>query len=220
MPLREGSEELLRKRERLINRLVREGYIRSDRVREAMLKVPRHLFVPPHLLRFAYDDTPLPIGRNQTISAPHMVAMMTELLELEEGLKVLEIGTGSGYQAAILAEIVGPSGLVISVEYYPDLAAEAYRRIRALGYDNVLVVAFDGSLGFPPLAPYDRILVTCAAPEFPRHMLRQLKEDGILIVPVGASFFQSLMIYRNGRIEDLGGVAFVPMRGRKGVYPP
>jgi len=219
VPLREEWEELSKRRERLINKLVREGYIRSERVRDAMLKVPRHLFVPPHLVRYAYDDTPLPIGYDQTISAPHMVAMMTELLEVDKGMKILEIGTGSGYQAAILGELVGPEGLVVSVEYYFELAAEAYKKIRVLGYENILIVSFDGSLGFPPLAPYDRILITCAAPMFPRHILKQLKKDGILVTPVGTSFFQKLMIYKKGEIRDLGPVAFVPMRGKRGVIP-
>jgi len=184
-----------------------------------MLKVPRHLFVPPHLVKYAYDDSPLPIGHGQTISAPHMVAMMTELLELEEGQKILEIGTGSGYQAAILAEIVGEKGLVVSVEYVPELAKNAYRILKSLGYNNVLVVIFDGSLGFPILKPYDRIIVTCASPRFPEHLIKQLKPEGTMVAPVGSSFYQKLYVYKGGKIKDYGFVAFVPMRGKKGFYP-
>ncbi len=219
MPLREGWEEQSKRREALIRKLQREGIIKSNKVKRAMLKVPRHLFVPPHLAKYAYEDSPLPIGHGQTISAPHMVAMMSELLDLEEGQKVLEIGTGSGYQAAILAEIVGNEGLIVSVEYIPDLAKGAYRTLKSLGYDNVLVVIFDGSLGFPSLKPYDRIIVTCASPRFPEHLLRQLKPDGIMVVPVGGSFYQKLVVYRRGKIEDYGYVAFVPMRGKKGSFP-
>jgi len=219
VPLRRDWEELSKRREALIKKLEREGIIRSDKVKRAMLKIPRHLFVPQHLAKYAYEDSPLPIGHGQTISAPHMVAMMSELLELEEGLKVLEIGTGSGYQAAILAEIVGDEGLVVSVEYIPELAKNAYRTLRSLGYDNVLVVIFDGSLGFPLLKPYDRIIVTCAFPKFPEHLLNQLKPEGIMVVPVGSSFYQKLIVYKGGKIEDYGYVAFVPMRGKKGSFP-
>ena len=219
MPLRRDWEELSRRQEALIKKLEQEGIIKSEIVKKTMLKVPRHLFVPPHLVKYAYDDSPLPIGHGQTISAPHMVAMMTELLELEEGQKILEIGTGSGYQAAILAEIVGEKGLVVSVEYVPELAKNAYRILKSLGYNNVLVVIFDGSLGFPILKPYDRIIVTCASPRFPEHLIKQLKPEGIMVAPVGSSFYQKLYVYKGGKIEDYGFVAFVPMRGRKGFYP-
>ncbi len=203
-------------RRRLIEALEREGILKEERVKEAMLKVPRHEFVPPNVRRYSYEDSPLPIGFGQTISAPHMVAIMTQLVDPKPGERILEIGTGSGYQAAILAELVGKEGLVVSVEYFIQLAKEAYWRLRSLGYDNVLVVCFDGSLGFPPLAPYDKILVTCASPEFPWHLVRQLKREGILVVPCSNGFWQSLKIYKEGKVYNWGPVAFVPMRGRKG----
>ncbi len=203
-------------RRRLIEALEREGILKDERVKEAMLKVPRHEFVPPNMKRYAYEDSPLPIGFGQTISAPHMVAIMTQLLEPQEGEKILEVGTGSGYQAAILAELVGKEGLVVSVEYFMPLAKEAYWRLRSLGYDNVLVVCFDGSLGFPPLAPYDKILVTCASPKFPWHMVKQLKREGILVCPCSSRFYQSLKVYKRGKVYDWGPVAFVPMRGKRG----
>ncbi len=214
-----GYEEA---RRRLVRRLVEEGVIRSRRVEEAFLKVPRELFVPENLRRAAYDDNPLPIGYGQTISAPHMVAIMVEELGLEEGMKVLEIGTGSGYQAAIMAELVGPEGRVVTVERVPELAERARRSLREAGYgDRVEVVVGDGSKGYPPQAPYDRVVVTAAAPRIPPPLVEQLKPGGILLVPVGDRYIQRLVKVvkkREGGIDVEEGVycLFVPLIGEYG----
>jgi len=197
------------------------GAIRSPQVEAAMLRVPRHLFVPEHCRPLAYRDSPLPIAAGQTISAPHMVAMMAEALDLGPGQRVLEVGTGSGYNAAVMAELVG-DGKVVTIERHPSLAEEAAKALREAGYDNVRVVVGDGSLGFEEEAPYDRISVTCGAPEVPGPLLEQLKEGGTMVVPVGGLTYQSLLRVRKreGRVEteDLGPVVFVPLLGERGHH--
>ena len=209
-------------RRRLVERLVREGIIKSRSVKEAFLKVPRELFVPEDLRRAAYDDTPLPIGYGQTISAPHMVAIMVEELELEKGLRVLEVGTGSGYQAAIMAEITGPEGIVYTVERIPGLAEKARRNLEAAGYaGRVEVIVGDGSKGYPEAAPYDRIVVTAAAPSIPPPLVEQLKPGGILVAPVGDRYMQRLVKAvkkRDGSLDARSGVycLFVPLIGEYG----
>lgn len=207
------------KRKRLAERLRYELSL-SDRVYEAIKKVPRHLFVPERYKSEAYVDTPLPIGYGQTISAPHMVAIMCELLELQEGDKVLEIGTGCGYHAAVVAEIVGKRGRVISIEYIPELAEMAKTNLSALGYDNVVVVVGDGSKGYEPEAPYDKIYVTASAPDIPQPLIEQLKAGGKMVIPVGDSV-QWLMIVEkdeSGKVrkKNWGSVRFVPLRGEYG----
>lgn len=207
------------KRKRLAERLRYELSL-SDRVYEAIKKVPRHLFVPERYKSEAYVDTPLPIGYGQTISAPHMVAIMCELLELQEGDKVLEIGTGCGYHAAVVAEIVGKRGRVISIEYIPELAEMAKTNLSALGYDNVMVVVGDGSKGYEPEAPYDKIYVTASAPDIPQPLIEQLKAGGKMVIPVGDSV-QWLMIVEkdeSGKVrkKNWGSVRFVPLRGEYG----
>jgi len=218
-----NEEEMFRRaRERLVERLKSLGYIRSDRVAEAMLKVPRHEFVPEHLRDRAYVDSPLPIGKGQTISAPHMVAMMTELLDPRPGHKVLEVGAGSGYHAAVVAELVKPDGKVITVERIPELAEFARENLRRTGYDKwVEVVVGDGTLGYPEEAPYDRILVTAGAPDVPRSLFEQLKPGGRMVIPVGDRHLQELWLIRkteDGRMvrERHGGCAFVPLIGKEG----
>jgi protein-L-isoaspartate(D-aspartate) O-methyltransferase len=153
----------------------------DKRVLEAMERVPRHLFVPPSQRRSAYDDTPLPIAEGQTISQPYMVARMTELLRLTPDSTVLEVGTGSGYQAAILAEL---AGRVWTVERHPELAHGAERLLVQLGYTNVRVIVGDGSMGFAPDAPYDAIIVTAAAPRPPEALLEQLAPCGRMVIPI------------------------------------
>lgn len=210
----------MEERQRMVAGLRGRGLVFSERVEKALLKVPRHLFIPESARSQAYRDTPLPIGDGQTISAPHMVAVMAEALELREGHKVLEIGAGSGYNAAVMAELVGPTGKVITLERHPSLAEKAAQVLLEAGYTNVQVVVGDGSLGYPEEAPYDRISVTCGAPRVPNPLVEQLRDGGIMLIPVGGLEYQSLLRVRKlgGRTlsEDLGSVVFVPLLGEKG----
>ncbi|MDI3502182.1 MAG: protein-L-isoaspartate(D-aspartate) O-methyltransferase [Archaeoglobi archaeon] len=206
-------------RERAVERLVRAGYIKDRRVIEALKRVPRHLFVPEKYRKYAYVDEPLPIGENQTISAIHMVGIMAELLEVEEGMKILEIGAGSGYHAAVLAELVGESGIIYSVERIPKLAEMARRNLERAGYKNVIVLIGDGSKGLPEKAPFDRISVTAAAPEIPRPLVEQLKDGGIMVIPVGRIFQELKVVRKKGdevTVENWGAVSFVPLIGEYG----
>jgi protein-L-isoaspartate(D-aspartate) O-methyltransferase len=207
----------------LVTALKKRGVIVSSEVERAMLKVPRHLFLPENAGHLAYRDSPLFIGEGQTISAPHMVAMMAEALQLRSGQKVLEIGAGSGYNAAVMAELVGENGRIITLERHRSLAERAEQVIREAGYANVQVIVGDGSMGYEVEAPYDRISVTCGAPDVPRPLWEQLKEDGIMVIPVGSLEYQSLLRVRKlgGRkvTEDLGSVVFVPLLGEKGHRP-
>ncbi len=203
----------------VIERLIKEGYIKSDRVIKALLKVPREEFVPEHLKKYAYVDTPLEIGYGQTISAIHMVGLMCELLDLKPGMKVLEVGTGSGYHAAVVAEIVGKDGLVVSIERIPELAERAKKTLKKLGYDNVIVVVGDGTLGYPELAPYDRIYVTAAGPKIPKPLIEQLKNGGKLVMPIGKYFQELIVAEKIGdeiKIKKYGPVSFVPLIGKEG----
>jgi protein-L-isoaspartate(D-aspartate) O-methyltransferase len=190
----------------------------SERVVEAMARTPRELFVPDHLRAEAYYDHPLHIGWGQTISAPHMVAIMCEVLDLKEGMKVLEVGGGSGYHAAVMAELVGPDGHVYAVERIAELAREAMKNLSSAGYSNVTVIVGDGSCGLPEYAPYDRISVACAAPDVPEPLKEQLKKGGKLVVPVGSQYQELLLVTKkNGfEIKRCGGVIFVPLIGSYG----
>ncbi|PUA33533.1 MAG: protein-L-isoaspartate O-methyltransferase [Zestosphaera tikiterensis] len=207
---------------RLIEALIDEGILKSEHVIEAMKKVPREEFVLEAYRESAYLDEPLPIGYGQTISAPHMVALMTELLQPKRGDKVLEIGTGSGYQAAVLAEIVKPEGHVWSVERIAELAEFAKNNLRKTGYDKyVTVIVGDGSKGYEEQAPYDKIIVTAAAPTIPEPLLTQLKPGGRLLIPVGDLYMQILKIVDKdfeGRIKVRDNVpcVFVPLIGEYG----
>lgn len=206
---------------KLVERLKRRGYIESERIEEAMNKVPRHLFVPENVRSRAYVDSPQSIGQGQTISAPHMVAMMVENLGLKEGHKVLEVGGGRGYHAAVIAEIVGEGGKVITVELLKSLADDAERALGKAGYDNVDVIRGDGSTGYQPEAPYDRISVACGAPDIPTPLVNQLKVGGKILIPVGGSFYQNLILAvktdkEKIKKKDLGGVLFVPLKGEYG----
>ncbi len=192
--------------------------IKDKRVLRAMMRVPRHLFVPEEYRKRAYEDHPLPIGEGQTISQPYIVALMTSLLELKGDEKVLEIGTGSGYQAAILAELAGE---VYSVERIPSLAIKAAETLEKLGYKNVHIKVGDGTLGWEENAPYDAIIVTAAAPKVPSSLIKQLKVGGRLVIPIGERFIQSLHRYIKGKDgnlkgEDFGGCVFVPLKGKEG----
>jgi len=218
--------------EELVQKLVRGGILRSPNVIWALRRVPREPFLPENVKASAATDCPLPIGSGQTASAPHMVSIMDEALELEVGHKVLEVGAGSGWHAATIAEIVAPSdapkeewGHVYTIERIAELAAFAKENIRKTGYgDRVTVIHHDGTLGYPEEAPYDRILVAAAGPEVPKPLVEQLENGGILLVPVGGvQFYQTLVRVRkkDGKTveEDLGGVAFVPLIGKHGFEP-
>jgi len=208
-------------RSELVDGLVRRGYITKCEVAEALRKVPREEFVPRSLMDEAYIDTPLPIGSGQTISAPHMVAMMAEALDLRPGQKVLEVGGGSGYHAAVTAELVSPGGHVFTVERLPALVEFARDNIARTGYsDSVTVILSDGSVGLPSEAPFDRIFVACGAPAVPEPLKSQLKDGGLMLVPVGGRMYQNLVkIERRGDryiSQDLGGCVFVPLVGEHG----
>jgi protein-L-isoaspartate(D-aspartate) O-methyltransferase len=204
-------------RQRMVRELVEERGVKDKRVLAAMREVPRHLFVREHLMSQAYQDHALPIGGGQTISQPFVVARMTELLEVETTHKVLEVGTGSGYQTAILARL---ARWVYSLERVPELAHEAIRRMRQLGILNVKIQAFDGTVGWSEVAPFERILVAAGAPSAPRPLLDQLAPRGRLLLPEGDRHRQRLVLYerlsRGLRRRELDQVGFVPLIGRHG----
>ncbi|OGS42214.1 MAG: protein-L-isoaspartate O-methyltransferase [Euryarchaeota archaeon RBG_16_62_10] len=208
-------------RNRLVDSLLMRGYIGSAKVEAAMRRVPREEFLPPEVKDEAYIDTPLPIGEGQTISAPHMVAIMAEHLDLSPGLRVLEIGAGSGYHAAVCAEIVAPDGHVYTIERISTLATFAEDNIRRTGYAGLVTVIFgDGTKGLPEHAPYDRVFVAAGAPDIPKPLTDQLVDGGKMLVPVGGRFYQDLIrIERRGEKlvkENLGGCVFVPLIGEHG----
>jgi protein-L-isoaspartate(D-aspartate) O-methyltransferase len=209
-----GSDPDAARRARMVETQIAARGVRDPRVLAAMRKVPRHLFVDPAARGEAYDDHPVPIGNNQTISQPYIVALMTELLELPSHARVLEIGTGSGYQSAVLGEMAAE---VYSIEILPDLARAAGDKLEQLGYRNVEVRAGDGYRGWPEHAPFDGIVVTAAPERIPQPLLDQLAVGGRMVIPVGG-FFQELKVFtkeRDGRIteKDVIPVRFVPMTG-------
>ncbi|MFA5353074.1 MAG: protein-L-isoaspartate(D-aspartate) O-methyltransferase [Thermodesulfovibrionales bacterium] len=210
-------DEYTRLREFMVETQLIPRGIRAPRVLEAMRRVPRHLFMPEQLWLSAYDDMALPIGDGQTISQPYMVAVMTELLGLKGTETVLEVGTGSGYQAAILGELAWE---VYTVERIGPLAEKARERLSSLGYGNVHVMDGDGSLGLGEKAPYDAIIVTAAAPSVPKPLVRQLREGGVIVAPVGERFSQVLIKGRkeNGvlAMESRTPCVFVPLIGEYG----
>jgi len=196
---------------------LRDRGIRDERVLEAMARVPRHEFVQPDQRDEAYEDHPLPIGEGQTISQPFVVAAMLEALALRPEDVVLEVGTGSGYETAVLAELVRK---VYSIERIASLAERARKVLERLGYSNVTVVHGDGSQGLPEAAPFDAIVVSAAAPHLPKPLMEQLRDGGRLVIPVGSGFAQELQLVRkigdNTTILYLDGVRFVPLIGRDG----
>lgn len=217
-------------RHRMVEEQLRGRGIKDERVLSAMEKVPRHLFVPPEQVPYAYEDGPLPIGSSQTISQPYMVARMTELLSLRQDSRVLEIGTGSGYQAAVLAEL---AERVWTVERIPELVARATPLLVEQGYSSVEVVTGDGSLGYPAAAPYDAILVTAAAPFVPPTLRDQLAMDGRMVIPVDAGgYSQELRLIERLPAQEANAASpeatyretnvlncvFVPLVGKEG-YP-
>jgi protein-L-isoaspartate(D-aspartate) O-methyltransferase len=212
------QEDLYREaRQVMVETQLKRRGITDPRVLAAMSKIPRHHFVPRHLRDQAYGDYPLPIGEDQTISQPYIVALMTQALELTGNDKVLELGAGSGYQAAILAELAAQ---VFTVERIASLAQAAQQALTALGYTNVHVQVADGTLGWPAEAPFDAILVTAGSPQVPPPLVEQLAVGGRLLIPVGDSYSQTLTRVRRTpeglKHEYLGGCRFVKLIGKHG----
>ncbi len=209
-----GAETDAQQRARMVETQIVARGVRDPRVLAAMREVPRHLFVDSAHRSEAYEDHPLPIAGNQTISQPYIVALMTELLDLQPGERVLEIGTGSGYQSAVLSRLARE---VYSMEIVPELARAAGERLKKLGYANVTVREGDGYRGWPEHAPFDGIIVTAAPPRIPEPLVDQLASGGRMVIPVG-DFFQELKVFRkdkNGKVteNDILPVRFVPMTG-------
>ena len=208
------SEEkagFVRARRDMIETQIKARGIKDERLLKAMFKVKRHLFVPARIQKLAYSDCPLPIGEKQTISQPYIVALMTELLSLDSDAKVLEIGTGSGYQAAILAELAKE---VYTIEILEPLTRQAEKTLQDLGYENITVKCGDGYLGWVEYAPFDAIIVTCAPPSIPQVLIEQLAEGGRMVIPVGVHWQELKLLEKlNGRIKTTSiiPVRFVPM---------
>ena len=210
-----GQDIYTSKRQAMVERQIQYRGVKDTLVLNAMRKVPRHEFVPANLKHVAYSDRPLPIGKNQTISQPYIVALMTEYLGLKGGEKVLEIGTGSGYQAAVLAEIAQQ---VYSIEIIPSLGIAAKKKLQAMDYKNIHVTIGDGYLGLPDEAPFDGVIVTAAPDHIPQPLIDQLKTGGRMIIPVGNYHQELILITKlaNGKIKKKSvlPVIFVPMTGK------
>ena len=212
--------EYQEQRQEMVKTLQTWGYIKTDKVAEAMTTVQRHRFLPEDQKTHAYEDRPLPVGKNQTISAPHMVAIMTEALELKGDEKVLEIGAGTGYHSAVVAHIV-KEGYVYTIEKIEELAQKARENIEKTGYTNTKVITGDGTQGYQKKAPYDRISVTASAPDIPPPLIEQLKPGGQMLIPIGPRYHQNLIKItktQKGEIKkkNLGGCVFVPLIGKHG----
>ncbi len=207
--------------EELIRNMKASGYLKDPEIEKALRAVPRHLFVPKNLIGMAYRDCPLAIGHEQTISQPSTVVAMTETLKAERGQKILEIGSGSGWQAGLLGRIVGSKGKVYTIERIKELVGMARQNLTSAGIKNVRVVQGDGSAGLPKHAPFDRIIVTAACPSVPSHLFTQLKVKGRMIVPVGDLYRQTMIVITKaakGKVEqeEIGYFMFVPLIGRYG----
>ena len=211
-PIKNYSDKYEKVRQRMVREQIVARGIKDQKVIQSMLNVKRHLFVPKNQERMAYEDRPLPIGEGQTISQPYIVALMTETLELEKNMRVLEVGTGSGYQAAILAEIVKE---VYSIEIIESLGLKAKKLLKNLNYQNINIKIGDGYKGWEEHAPFDAIIVTCAPANIPDPLKKQLKEGGKMIIPMGGSITQELVLLekKNGKLikQVVAAVRFVPM---------
>ena len=207
------EDSLSRLRNRMVSDQLERRGIKNPAVLAVMRKIPRHLFVPPNLLYHAYDDTPLPIDANQTISQPYIVALMTELIKPQPDHKVLEIGTGSGYQAAVLAELVKE---VYTIEIIEELGKKADGLLQSMQYKNIWVKIGDGYQGWAEHAPYDGIVVTAAPPDVPKPLLEQLKIGGRLVIPIGRMYQELILVTKDEKgihQEEVIPVRFVPMTG-------
>ncbi len=217
----DSAETYKQKREQLVKYLEAGGFIRSKEIAEAFRSVPRHMFVLEEYLDMAYDDIAIPTINKSTISQPSTVATMLELLHPMKGNKILEIGTGSGFQSCLLSKIVGDNGRIVTIEIDPVVDKFAVDNIRAQRSNNIRALVGDGSIGFIDEAPYDGIIYTAAAPEVPKQMLVQLKTNGRIVAPVGTQVTQTLKVIEKtsetrSREKDFGIFAFVPLRGQLG----
>jgi len=212
--MKNQNEKYLKMNKKLIDFLISSGAIKTKKVKEAFLKTPRHLFIESE---YAYEDMPLPSIKGQTISQPSIVAYMIENLDLRKNHKVLEVGAGTGWSAALISRIVYP-GKVFTIEIDEDLVELAKKNISKLNIKNVEIIHRDGSLGYEKEAPYDRCIVTAACPRIPPPLIQQLKENGKLISPVGNVFYQNLILFdkEKNEIKNLGGCVFVKMKGKFG----
>ena len=212
----------LKQRKEMVKRLENLGYIRSENVKNAMLRIKREFFVPEHLKESAYIDTPLPIPGNQTISAPHMHALCLEYLELKKGEKFLEVGAGSGIFLAYAYELIKERNKVFGIEIVPETYEFARKNLEKAKYSNkVRLILGDGSLGLPEEAPFDKILISAAAPKFPPPLIKQLKENGIILGMIGSPYGEQYLVRgvkKKGRLktERILGVIFVPLTGKYG----
>jgi protein-L-isoaspartate(D-aspartate) O-methyltransferase len=210
-----GPDPTAAARNRMVDRHLAERGIKDPRVLDAFRTVPRHLFVPPDMVRLAYEDESMPIGEGQTITPPYDVAFMTEALEPRPTDRVFEVGTGSGYQAAILSRVVKE---VYSVEIHKPLAERAAKVLKEVGYSNVKSRAGDGFAGWPEAAPFDAVIVTCAPQSIPTPLVEQLKEGGRMVIPLGDRYLQKVYVLekKGGRMvgRPVRGTLFVPMTGR------
>ncbi len=208
--------------DKLIEHIKSLGYLKSKQVEEALRKIPRHSFIPESIRHLAYRDTPLFIGYNQTISQPSTVVAMTEALDVKKDQKILEIGTGSGWQSAILSYLVGEKGFVYTIEVIKELAEFAKGNLQKMRVRNVEVFIKDGSLGLKEKEPFDRIIVTAACPDIPKPLIEQLKFDGIMVIPVGDVYLQEMYVIKKlkNKIEkkSIGNFMFVPLIGRFGFH--
>jgi len=211
--------------ERLIENMKNEGVLKSKKLEEALKKYRRELFIPENIKHLAYRDAPLSIGYNQTISQPSTVVIMTEALDIKKDQKILEIGTGSGWQASLLSYLIGKKGFVYTIEVVEELAEFARKNIKKVGIKkvgikNVEVFVKDGSEGLKEKAPFDRIIVTAACPEIPKPLIEQLKSNGIMVIPVGNLYMQEMFVVKKlkNKIEkkSIGSFMFVPLIGRYG----
>ena len=213
------STDYASERERMVREQIEARGIDNPQVLQAMRVTPRHLFVPESMVSMAHADRPLPIGQDQTISQPYVVAYMTQCLRLRGGERVLEVGTGLGYQAAVLSRIASE---VYTIERFPELAEKAREHLASLGYDNIHVACGDGTLGWPEMAPFDGIIATASGPRVPNTFKEQLRVGGRIVMPVGSyRLGQNIVRLTKGsggrfQEENLLGVAFVPMVGREG----